>query len=186
MKFYIFIWLLTIQVNAFQVRNGIDISLFPKIENFHPPEGYQPVKGFEPQNYKPNRKFNEFTIQTKQFNFQTPSFVDYPSYYNPNLPHEQHKNGLSLSQTNRAPHNQIDFGPKLPNIFQLVPTTKETKSFEIENWRRTPPSKLCNLNKETLVWISLLFVYADVFFDVKTNLRIGEKLIDSLICQSYV
>ena len=34
--------------------SGESINLFPKIENFHPPKGYQPVRGYEPANYRPN------------------------------------------------------------------------------------------------------------------------------------
>ena len=40
-----------------QVFNKINSKLgnyYPKIENFHPPKGYQPVKGYEPVNYRPN------------------------------------------------------------------------------------------------------------------------------------
>ena len=29
-------------------------DMYPKVENFHPPKGYQPVRGYEPPNYKPN------------------------------------------------------------------------------------------------------------------------------------
>ena len=41
----------------FQVLRQISaksLNLYPKIENFHPPKGYQPVTGYEPDNYRPN------------------------------------------------------------------------------------------------------------------------------------
>jgi len=56
-----------IDASEFQVLRQISpksLNLYPKIENFHPPKGYQPVIGYEPDNYKPNI-LNYFLNQKK-------------------------------------------------------------------------------------------------------------------------
>ena len=146
LKFYVFC--LLIKLKLFALQKDVDFSLYPKIENFHPPEGYQPVKGFEPQNYKPNRKFNEFTIQTKQqLNFQTPSY-SFPFYFNPNpaINQQVHQSNNYVPShplpqpNNPVPPIQMNGSPNLN--FPVISSTREIINHEtpIDNWRRTPPS----------------------------------------------
>lgn len=52
--FLTFINLIQTQTEIFGKINSKLGNYYPKIENFHPPKGYQPVKGYEPLNYKPN------------------------------------------------------------------------------------------------------------------------------------
>ena len=152
----IHVFCLLIRLQQFALQNNVDISLYPKIENFHPPEGYQPVKGFEPHNYRPNRKFNEFTIQTKQqLNFQTPNY-NFPAYFSPNPSNPNYPPyspvSVPLQPNNPAapqppPPPPIPFNIFYPNQnFQIETSTRENKLFftetQTDNWRRTPPSMI--------------------------------------------
>jgi len=69
--------LATIKAAEFQVLREISaksLNLYPKIENFHPPKGYQPVTGYEPINYKPN-VLNYFLNHKKAPNDQGKSMI---------------------------------------------------------------------------------------------------------------
>lgn len=98
-------------------------TLYPKVEYFHPPEGYQPVKGYEPLNYQPNRKkIGVVQEKTKQWNLnQSPN----PTYFNPfNL------NSQQIYQ--QVYNNQY---PSQQNQFSSQSTNFQTQNYQTNNYQ---------------------------------------------------
>ena len=98
-------------------------TLYPKVEYFHPPEGYQPVKGYEPLNYQPNRKkIGVVQEKTKQWNLnQSPN----PTYFNPfNLNSQQIYQQV---YNNQYPNQQNQFSSQSSNF--------QTQNYQTNNYQ---------------------------------------------------
>ena len=117
-------------------------TLYPKVEYFHPPEGYQPVKGYEPSNYQPNRKkIGAIQEKPRQLN---PNQSPNPSYFNPfNLNSQQiyqqvYNNQYSNQQTQSKQPNQ----PETPN--QQNQSNQESQTEQTKHTPNTNPSNQPN------------------------------------------
>jgi hypothetical protein len=86
-------------------------DMYPKIENFHPPKGYQPVRGYEPPNYKPNIN-NHIIFQDKP---KIVNSLSESNYYSENKYTDNEYNQLSTKS------NSVDNSHPLLNLNRIPP-----------------------------------------------------------------
>jgi hypothetical protein len=143
-------------------------DMYPKVENFHPPKGYQPVRGYEPPNYKPNIN-NHIIFQDKPKIVNSLSENNYYSeirytdneYNQLSTKSNSVENSHPLLNLNRIPPNRVSSyvpinrplntlqntvmlyqtstpQPTSTHRHNLLPNLNTINNVFTNDWRRTP------------------------------------------------
>ncbi|CAF1006915.1 unnamed protein product [Brachionus calyciflorus] len=140
----------------FEVLSRVFSNEFIRIENFHPPNGYQPVKGYEPpnfqyypQNYAPKNQYENY-----QQPYQ-PIPNQYPDYQYPNN-NQNYQSNVNNYENNWSNNNNNNYN----NQWNQQQVNNQNSNFQPvepnnwvqpgEDWRRTaPPTKYKTTTKWT-------------------------------------
>ena len=135
---------------------------FPRVEYFHPPKGYQPVKGFEPPNSQPPVRLSvnaknamqqqqQQNQQNQQHSSSQNSNNNYP--WPPLPPHSYQSNIEPVQQSQSQPQSQQSQSWNGNSEWPTLPF------IETETWRRTPQTEMAASNSNKNHGLCYLILY---------------------------
>ena len=108
-----------------------DFEIFPKIESFYPPNGYQPVKGYEPPNYVVKHAHLPFELEQTDNSISNTNVENFKNF-NIQPPHMMQTQLINQAETSQ--NNNRHDGEKYYQVY----LSNQQIGLGSSNWRRTP------------------------------------------------